>query len=508
MPRWAVQLAAEEQSLWVARVSDAGSELYRRGVSEGFQPQEPLRAPIAAMVASAGALYAFVDDGAFYSLTDAGWSRRRDLPERRRPLDLVGDESGVYALIISPAPGELPCAVDGVRPPNPQPFDPADAPFTVARHDSQGWIAIAACPPSLMPDGSVAPRLGVVRGVIWLLWRSADGRRIEHIRLEPDTGRWRPGPPTPPLPPVDQFWLTTVGRVPTLITATRKSDGGHDLSALRLLGGSEEGASAWRTAALYLSDVPAGTPAGHCQAAYGFNQHVALLISDPPATAYLRFGFVDKPPAEATVVLASLFARRGLPGQNLRWIQGATLLILFAVLLSLVLFRRGAMVAAAALPEGCLPALSLQRLVGWMVDLAPFAIAAALIVGADWQAGLRELLGWAAGGDAASGKSLHARTLLWWGLTCGGYTTYSLVMELLTQRTVGKVLTGTRLLSEGGTPPGPGQIVVRNLFRFLEMMPPLWILGFLVVLSRNRQRLGDIFARTVVIRRVRLDKTA
>ena len=71
------------------------------------------------------------------------------------------------------------------------------------------------------------------------------------------------------------------------------------------------------------------------------------------------------------------------------------------------------------------------------------------------------------------------------------------------RRTIGKVFLGTRVLSENGTRPNAVQIVARNVSRFLELLPPLWVLGFLVVLSRNRQRLGDIFARTVVVRGVK-----
>ena len=46
------------------------------------------------------------------------------------------------------------------------------------------------------------------------------------------------------------------------------------------------------------------------------------------------------------------------------------------------------------------------------------------------------------------------------------------------------------------------QVLARNVFRILEMTPPLWALNFLAVLTRNRQRLGDLFARTVVVRGV------
>jgi len=127
----------------------------------------------------------------------------------------------------------------------------------------------------------------------------------------------------------------------------------------------------------------------------------------------------------------------------------------------------------------------------------------AAILQVDWQAALQQLSGWAAGSDMSAGRLPGAKTMAWWALSCGVHTVYGIVMESLTQRTLGKMLVGTRVVSEGAQPVRFGQIVVRNLLRLLELLPPLWLLGFLVVLSRNRQRLGDIFARTIVVRRVR-----
>jgi uncharacterized RDD family membrane protein YckC len=102
----------------------------------------------------------------------------------------------------------------------------------------------------------------------------------------------------------------------------------------------------------------------------------------------------------------------------------------------------------------------------------------------------------------------ETRTMIWWGLTIGTHTTYCLIMELLTRRTAGKALVGTRILSESGEPASAGQIVVRNSVRLLELLPPLWFLAALVIISRNRQRAADIFARTIVVRRVQPQEPA
>jgi uncharacterized RDD family membrane protein YckC len=163
------------------------------------------------------------------------------------------------------------------------------------------------------------------------------------------------------------------------------------------------------------------------------------------------------------------------------------------------------MVRPATLPSDAALAFTFQRLAGCLIDMVPFALVLAAALGIDWQTALRELgvwaTWWAVGTN--SGKLPGAATLEWWGLTCAAYTVYALVMELLTRRTVGKTLTGMRVLSEAGQPPGAGQIVVRNVVRLLELLPPVWIMAFLVVLSRNRQRLGDILARTVVVRHLK-----
>jgi uncharacterized RDD family membrane protein YckC len=161
------------------------------------------------------------------------------------------------------------------------------------------------------------------------------------------------------------------------------------------------------------------------------------------------------------------------------------------------------MIAEIKLPPGLTFALSFQRLATLVIDLAPLLWLVALLMNIDPQAGLRELSGWALGSDPAAGKFPRVPTLVWWGASITIHTFYTLVFELLTRRTLGKIILGTGVLSEAGTPPTLGQVVTRNLVRFVELLPPLWVMGLLVVLSRNRQRLGDIFARTVVVRRVR-----
>lgn len=68
-------------------------------------------------------------------------------------------------------------------------------------------------------------------------------------------------------------------------------------------------------------------------------------------------------------------------------------------------------------------------------------------------------------------------------------------------QTVGKRVMNLRVVDERGLSLTPGQIVIRNLFRILDMLPGLYLLGGLSsVITIRCQRIGDIAAGTVVIR--------
>jgi uncharacterized RDD family membrane protein YckC len=495
--RWTVHPAADEQTLWIVATDGQRSVTYRRGVNEAFREREPLNAPVAGAAVSGGTLYAFVDDGAFYSLGPDGWSRERDLPGRGRPVDLVGDDTGVYALVPSPPAGQMQRVVGTGRAATTEPFDAGDAPLSLARYGGQAWVALAPCPGRLSSVDSGLRRIVVLYGIPCLLWYAKETLHIECLLLDSDTGQWRPGAPAPAPSQTDKFWVTTISRVPTLLVAVPAADGGQSLSALRLLGGVEGTSAEWRPATLRLSELPTAMRAQQ------FNQHAVLLMADQTGAPYLQYGRMDAAPTEATTSVVDVLTGRRGPSRALPWLHGVTLVILMGLLVALFVFRRGAMVAVLALPDGCTVALAVQRLVGFAIDMIPFAVAAAIALGVDWHVAARELFGWAFGGGATAVSMPTLRTLTWWGASCVTYTVYSLVMESLTRRTIGKTLVGTRVLAETGATPRFWQIVVRNSLRCLELLPPFWVLGFVVVLSRNRQRVGDIFARTIVARRAR-----
>ena len=80
------------------------------------------------------------------------------------------------------------------------------------------------------------------------------------------------------------------------------------------------------------------------------------------------------------------------------------------------------------------------------------------------------------------------------------YFLYHLILEpLMSGRTPGKRLTGVRVLTPEGLVPTTGALLTRNVFRIIDSMPLLYVVGLLFVFfSKRHLRLGDLAAGTVI----------
>ena len=82
---------------------------------------------------------------------------------------------------------------------------------------------------------------------------------------------------------------------------------------------------------------------------------------------------------------------------------------------------------------------------------------------------------------------------------------YFIILEGLGGATVGKRLLGLRVVREDGSACGLGRAVVRNVLRIIDGLPFLYLLGVVIIgRSEKKQRLGDILAKTVVVRPIDL----
>ena len=74
-------------------------------------------------------------------------------------------------------------------------------------------------------------------------------------------------------------------------------------------------------------------------------------------------------------------------------------------------------------------------------------------------------------------------------------------------QTIGKRVMRLRVIDLEGLRLKPSQVVIRNLLRFVDMLPFFYLVGGLsCVISRRGQRLGDLAANTIVVRIPRISE--
>jgi uncharacterized RDD family membrane protein YckC len=79
---------------------------------------------------------------------------------------------------------------------------------------------------------------------------------------------------------------------------------------------------------------------------------------------------------------------------------------------------------------------------------------------------------------------------------------YYYLTETSMGRSPGKAAVGLRVVAEDGSPPTNKAILIRTLMRLIDWLPLFYLVGFITVLATgsDRQRVGDLVARTRVVR--------
>ncbi len=186
-----------------------------------------------------------------------------------------------------------------------------------------------------------------------------------------------------------------------------------------------------------------------------------------------------------------------------RGVRDLAVTIVVAAMLLLVFWRRQESNAAPlALPPGLQVAGPAKRMAAFTVDALP----AAILVFWLWYDPIMSFYH-EVNAASASGQD-HAvdppQSVIWaWFWFRVIYTSYCTLFELWLAATPGKRLLGCRVLSETLEKAGPMQIAIRNVARMIELEPFLKIWPFMIVafITRNRQRMGDLLARTIVVER-------
>ncbi|MCC7293281.1 MAG: RDD family protein [Phycisphaerales bacterium] len=180
-------------------------------------------------------------------------------------------------------------------------------------------------------------------------------------------------------------------------------------------------------------------------------------------------------------------------------------LALVPLVLLLVLFRRReSVILPAKLAEGQTLAPLSRRCVAFFIDVlvtAPLHVALGLgMIARPFELsrlpGVLDVM-----------RSLRALPVdqFWTFVACGAaFSAYAFVMEAWCGGTVGKRMAGLRVVHVDGLRCRARAALLRNLLRFVDAYFPPGLL--LVLMTVNRQRIGDIVARTVVIVQARVEK--
>jgi uncharacterized RDD family membrane protein YckC len=180
---------------------------------------------------------------------------------------------------------------------------------------------------------------------------------------------------------------------------------------------------------------------------------------------------------------------------------GATIIVV-AVLLLVLWRRQEAIGTPVALPVGIGVVGAGKRALVAVVDMLPAATVMFWIWSEPIMAFYQEVV--------EVSQSGHQELLQWPGELLWAwlafrimYTVYCTLFEIFMTATPGKRLLGCHLLTEGLEKPTHMAILIRNITRIIELEPYLQIWPFMMVvlLTRNRQRLGDLLARTVLVER-------
>ncbi len=168
--------------------------------------------------------------------------------------------------------------------------------------------------------------------------------------------------------------------------------------------------------------------------------------------------------------------------------------IIYVVLLTVITLlvlnairRQRAAFNAMLLPSGVVIPRVWRRIGSALVDGAPLVVLLWIARNRmDYATGMMDAI------DPVLQKSLYICSAL--------YLAPTFVLEMLTARSIGKLLFGLRVVDRSGAAATPRGLVVRNLMRVIHISPSTLMLdAILTCYSPMHQRLGDLFGGTIVV---------
>lgn len=195
---------------------------------------------------------------------------------------------------------------------------------------------------------------------------------------------------------------------------------------------------------------------------------------------------------------ANIFSEPQTPTDGAEILRVFVLAMMTALLIPMLMMRQPGPPRPFTLPPNLQPGNLLKRLAAGLLDFLPFVVLAKATTAIsflfpvsslspdDWYQVVTQPQ---MVPDNAAYAVITAVLL---------YVAYCFVFEVRYSTTPGKMLMKLRVVGDDGVRPGPRAILIRNMARAVELcgLPAILLI---VLFNRNRQRPGDLFARTAVI---------
>ncbi len=365
----------------------------------------------------------------------------------------------------------------------------AAAQYMVARYESGRWGIVSGLPAWFDAQQECHMAIDVARRA-HVLFTGGPRQPYQHAWYADD--RW-----SAPVQVIDDpgFRMNSVSAFQDRLVAVGvvESDGAVAISAVSFDG------SKWVRQKPFLLDEAGSRFNATELATARFGHSIAVaVLNDEQQLMFGRWPIAGGAPRQPLRVVEGL-----KPGEGAtlsRRSQSITAFAALGILLLYVFLRRGGGISREAnLPAQYVVASYWRRLCGFMIDAAPIALASMKSWVGPLSVWLDEYHEWERQGGPV--PPLGDDVLQGWAIACAAYTIFCTICELLFSTTPGKLAVRCRVVDENGQRCRLGQIVVRNALRMVELFPlfRLWPTFILMLFTRNRQRLGDLMARTLVV---------
>jgi len=529
-----LRAAGGKDSLWV--MFEANGEhgletrVWARQIDQGyFHPRKADRQPAGVVAAAAcgSSVHLFFEDGSHRRIGRQRANPQLNLPGRAKPFCLAGDTvaESLYAIAEYAEPTTLPTSFPATRPAGLRPesapasLRPSDAstrPLSAPSGDPEGrvprwadpktgraetppsvlfrfhrnqWAVVGSMPNWFNPTDEhvLCADEGQVHLFSWSPHRKAPVRY--HCRSKE---RWSE-PEVVPLPSdATPLAAMVVNTYPVLVTTGRVGKGRAGVMSVWWAGGQ------WRQTELRMpGDTPIEVLPGRLQAA-PYHDAIAL-VGQFGKKGPLQVGLwspTDGSAREPVRPLPKWPEAKSSPLEP-RLPQVVVFVVLGAVMALTIWWRQESLTRPIPLPSQIRLADLWRRLTACLVDMIP-----ALVITAFYWLPLVIRLQHEVTSENVTQNEIAERyaVLLWpWLYIRIIYAASSGLAEYRWGTTLGKRLMHLWPLSADMTRPTPKQIAIRNLIKILELQPDLIALLVFIVLTKNRQRLGDVLAGTIVV---------